>query len=103
PDRDPDPGAELQASIERGQAIFSSKGCVTCHAADGSGGLGPNLRTSSFNTFAALRQQIHDNMPQDNPPACVDGAAEECATDTANYILHEFQGQSEVTEPDIEY
>lgn len=30
--------------IAKGKALYASAGCVTCHAPDGTGGVGPNLR-----------------------------------------------------------
>ncbi len=31
------------ASLEKGKQLFATKTCVACHAADGGGGIGPNL------------------------------------------------------------
>lgn len=30
--------------IAKGKAVYAASGCATCHAADGTGGVGPNLR-----------------------------------------------------------
>ena len=91
PEPVPDNGAaELQASIDRGQSEFSSQ-CAACHGVSGVGGIGPNLRTSSFNTFNLLRNEIELTMPQGNPAACRDSGSFTCATDIANFVLNVFQ------------
>ena len=91
PSPEPDnSAAELQASISRGQSQFGSL-CTVCHGPTGLGGIGPNLRTSSFNTFATLQSKINSTMPQSNSSACVDDVSFTCATDVANFILDEFQ------------
>jgi hypothetical protein len=93
PEPEPEPdnsAAELQASISRGQSQYASL-CAVCHGPTGSGGSGPNLRISSFNTFALLQSKINSTMPQNNPAACVDDVSFTCATDIANFVLDEFQ------------
>lgn len=93
PEPEPEPdnsAAELQASISRGQSQFAAQ-CTVCHGTTGLGGIGPNLRTSSFNTFALLQSKINSTMPRNNPSACVDDVSFTCATDIANFILDEFQ------------
>jgi cytochrome c oxidase cbb3-type subunit 3 len=32
-----------KAHLEKGKALFMSKGCIACHGVDGGGGIGPNL------------------------------------------------------------
>lgn len=93
PTAEPEPdnsAAELQQSISRGQSQYSSL-CTVCHGPTGLGGIGPNLRTSSFNTLASLQNKINLTMPQNNPSACVDDVSFTCATDVANFVLNEFQ------------
>ena len=87
PEPEPDP---LLESIARGQTQYS-QWCVVCHAGDGSGISGPDLRDSNFNTFAALRSQIDDEMPFGNSTACRDSGSSTCATDVANFVIAEFQ------------
>ena len=89
PDPEPEP-SELQLSIDRGRINFQSL-CTVCHGVTGLGIIGPNLRTSNFNTFTALRQKIDSTMPQNDPGACKDTASSTCATDIANFVLNEFQ------------
>ncbi len=36
-------GAPSAADIQAGQGLFASKGCATCHGAQGQGGIGPKL------------------------------------------------------------
>ncbi len=42
---DPSPTASTQAEADaaKGAELFAKVGCASCHAADGSGGVGPNL------------------------------------------------------------
>jgi mono/diheme cytochrome c family protein len=87
PEPEPDP---LLESIARGQTQYAQL-CTVCHAGDGSGGIGPSLRTSGFNTFAALRAKIDGSMPQGNPTGCRDSGGSTCATDIANFVIDEFQ------------
>ena len=92
PDPDPMPQPDLlQESIDRGQLQYSQL-CAACHGVDGSGGSGPNLRTSSLNTFDSLRNTIEFTMPRNNSGACRDTDTSSCATDIANFVLFEFQG-----------
>ncbi len=93
PSPEPEPdnsAAELQESISRGQSQYASM-CSVCHGATGLGGIGPNLRISSFNSFDLLRNKIDLTMPQTSPSACVDDVSFSCATDIANFILNVFQ------------
>ena len=85
---------ELQASISRGEAEYAIL-CVACHGATGGGGIGPNLGTSSLNTFDPLRNKIDQDMPQGNASGCRDSEASSCATDIANFVLNTFQQQSQ--------
>lgn len=85
----PEPSA-LEQSIARGEVQYSAR-CASCHGASGGGGIGPNLRASSFNTFAALRSKIDLTMPDGNSSSCVDNSTFTCATDAANYILNVLQ------------
>ncbi|PCJ22844.1 MAG: hypothetical protein COA96_13210 [SAR86 cluster bacterium] len=89
PEPEPEP-SESQQSIERGGLQYAAQ-CAICHGSTGLGGIGPNLRTSGFNTFAALRSKTDLTMPNTNPSACKDTGSSTCATDTANFILNEFQ------------
>jgi len=89
PDPEPDPDL-LQESIDRGQILFNQL-CTGCHGTNGTGGIGPNLRTSGFNTFDLLRNKIDSTMPRTNPAACRDTSNSSCATDVANYVLNVFQ------------
>ena len=87
PEPDPEP-SPLEQSIALGEVQYSAR-CASCHG--GSGGIGPNLRTSSFNTFAALRSKIDLSMPVGNSSSCRDSSTSTCATDAANYILNVLQ------------
>ncbi|MBT8145589.1 MAG: cytochrome c [Gammaproteobacteria bacterium] len=93
PEPEPEPEPEpdlLQESIDSGQAQYSQL-CSSCHGVNGTGGTGPNLRLSAFNTFSILRQYIDSSMPRNNPVACRDTSSSSCATDVANYVLYVFQ------------
>lgn len=91
PEPEPDPGpSALEQSIALGEVQYSAR-CASCHGASGGGGIGPNLRISSFNAFAALRSKIDLTMPDGNPSSCRDGSTSTCATDAANYILNVLQ------------
>ena len=87
PEPEPDP---TQQSIERGQALYTSVQCNTCHGPTGGGGIGPSLRGHGASSFAFLRSTINGTMPQGNANACVDSASSTCATDIANFIIDEF-------------
>ena len=89
PDPEPEP-SELQLSIDRGRINFQSL-CTVCHGSMGLGGIGPDLTTSNFNTFTALRQKIDSTMPQLNAMACKDTGSSSFATDIANFVLNESQ------------
>ncbi|NQV70250.1 MAG: hypothetical protein HQ498_09510 [Pseudohongiella sp.] len=87
----PDPAAvALQQSIAFGEIEFAAR-CASCHGTSGGGGIGPNLRISSFNAFAGLRSKIDLTMPETSPSSCRDSSNSTCATDAANYILNVIQ------------
>jgi cytochrome c oxidase cbb3-type subunit 3 len=44
--------------IARGKAVYASAGCATCHAADGTGGVGPNLRDRWWMHGSDLAQMV---------------------------------------------
>lgn len=91
PDPEPDPGpTELEQSISAGGIQFAAQ-CASCHGSSGGGGIGPNLQSSSFNTFDALRSKVDLTMPDTNPSGCRDTSSSSCATDAANYILNVIQ------------
>jgi cytochrome c oxidase cbb3-type subunit 3 len=50
--------ADDPAMIAEGKAVFD-KSCVACHAADGGGGIGPNLTDAAWLHGASI-DQIHD-------------------------------------------
>jgi cytochrome c oxidase cbb3-type subunit 3 len=63
----PEPVAALAADprIEAGKKIFASN-CAGCHAADGGGGVGPNLRDATWihgGTLADITRTITEGVP----------------------------------------
>ncbi len=62
---EPDPGAAVAAAalsgeVDAGKAIYDTK-CFTCHAADGTGGIGPNLTDAEWihgGTLADIQRTV---------------------------------------------
>lgn len=80
-------------SNTQGEANYASL-CASCHAADGTGTpQGPSLiGCGSCTTLENLGTRISTTMPPGGAEQCVD----QCATDTAEYILQTFNGQAPV-------
>jgi cytochrome c oxidase cbb3-type subunit 3 len=57
--------AQIPATVERGRAVFEQF-CVTCHKADGSGQVGPNL-TDAYWLHGAQPLQIHHTVTNGVP------------------------------------
>lgn len=89
PGPNPEP-TPLEQSITRGQSQFASL-CSHCHAPDGSGGFGPNLKLSSLNTFLLLSSKINSSMPWGNAGACREDSNSTCPSDIANFIVNVLQ------------
>lgn len=74
-----------------GQAHYVQQ-CSSCHGTDGNGtSIGPSLvGCATCSTFSVLSDEISRTMPIGDVEACID----DCATDTAEYILYAFNGQN---------
>lgn len=74
-----------------GQAHYVQQ-CSSCHGIDGNGtSVGPSLvGCATCSPFSVLSDEISRTMPIGEVEACVD----DCATDTAEYILYAFNGQN---------
>lgn len=74
-----------------GQAHYVQQ-CSSCHGIDGNGtSVGPSLvGCATCSSFSVLADEISRTMPIGNVEACID----DCATDTAEYILYAFNGQT---------
>ena len=66
--------------------------CASCHGIDGNGtSVGPSLvGCATCSSFSVLTDEISRTMPIGDVQACV----EDCASDTAEYILYAFNGQN---------
>lgn len=66
--------------------------CASCHGLDGNGtSVGPSLvGCATCSSLTVLADEIARTMPIGDVEACTD----DCATDTAEYILYAFNGQN---------
>jgi len=58
--------------IAKGAALYASTGCTTCHGADGTGGVGPNLRDVFWihgSALVKIVEVIHDGAANNQMPA----------------------------------
>ena len=58
--------------IAKGAALYASAGCATCHGADGTGGVGPNVRDAYWihgSTMVNIVAVIHDGAANGQMPA----------------------------------
>lgn len=74
-----------------GQAHYVQQ-CSSCHGIDGNGtSVGPSLvGCATCSSFSVLSDEISRTMPIGDVDACSD----DCAADTAEYILYAFNGQN---------
>lgn len=78
---------DSQYDLATGQTQYTSL-CASCHGSNGEGGIGSELTgCAQCSSFENLSAYIDSNMPNTNAASCVD----ECADNTAGYILETFQ------------
>ncbi len=93
PQEPSEPNAEqiaLEQSIARGSSLYQQR-CAVCHCTQGQGFCSsgaPSLRNSTL-ASSDMSIFIDTSMPLGNASACTD----QCAEDTANFILHSFAGE----------
>ncbi len=62
--------ATAPAALEKGKATYNTL-CVACHAADGTGGIGPNLTDSEWvhgGSLAAINTTVTEGVPAKGMP-----------------------------------
>jgi cytochrome c oxidase cbb3-type subunit 3 len=82
-----------EATLAAGEAVFTTT-CVSCHAADMTGGIGPNLIDAEWrygNTERAVVESITSGRPAGMPPWGPALGAEKVAQ-VAAYVLHKAGG-----------
>ncbi|HET8655133.1 MAG TPA: c-type cytochrome [Longimicrobiaceae bacterium] len=62
----PNPYAGNAAAITAGKALFSQMNCVSCHAYDATGGMGPDL-TDSFWRYGGAPAQVYASIFDGRP------------------------------------
>lgn len=91
-------GAEAPASGDpaAGEALFTGAlGCTSCHGADGTGGVGPNLTDSEWiygGDEAALTETLNNGRPG-GMPAFSGQASEEDIANVVAYVMSLSSGQ----------
>ncbi|KGX87478.1 c-type cytochrome [Pontibacillus litoralis] len=82
-----------EPDVERGEELFTSKSCISCHAADGSGtgtNTGPALwGDNSFNDGAGMSRMVKmaGYLQNNMPPGEGEQLSDQEAADLAAYIL----------------
>jgi mono/diheme cytochrome c family protein len=71
------PVAEVPNTVEAGQQVFSDAGCASCHAADLSGAVGPNLQNIG-------NEPVTDQLP--TPVSQLDKLKSDYADDPRNFL-----------------
>jgi mono/diheme cytochrome c family protein len=100
-----DPGPELQASMERGEEIYTTL-CIACHMADGTGvaGVFPPLAQSDYlhDTEASIRAvkygmqgELTVNGETYNNIMTPLGLSDPEVADVMNYILNSWGNEAE--------
>ncbi|MCB9364941.1 MAG: c-type cytochrome [Flavobacteriales bacterium] len=84
------------AQLEDGKAIYA-KNCVACHAANGGGGVGPNLTDDAWlhgNTINDLFKVIKYGVPEKGMIPWESQLNPEQIQNVASFILTEFKGKN---------
>lgn len=69
--------AAVPNTVEAGKQVFSSAGCVSCHAADLSGGVGPNIQNIG-------NELVTTGLP--NPPSGLDQMKKDYAANPTDFL-----------------